>query len=97
MFDVPAKTLDRLFAEHPREIGETYSQHAGHAAYIGSRMLLAGLACLVHAVLPGLFVRTASNTVDGIIALMEKRTAHGVDSTPSDDRSPAVMMENPSN
>ena len=97
MFDVPAKSLDRLFAEHPREIGETYSEHASHAAYIGCRMLLAGLACLVHAVLPGLFVRTASNTVDGIIELMEKRTAHSPESSTSSTGAPAVMMENPSN
>jgi hypothetical protein len=92
MIDAPAKTLDKLFAEHPREIGESYSEHASHAAYIGSRMLLAGFACLVHAVLPGLFIRTASNTVDGIIDLMAKRTAHSADLS-----APAVMMENPSN
>jgi hypothetical protein len=94
MIDAPAKTLDRLFAEHPREIGETYSEHASHAGYIGTRMLLAGLACLVHAVVPGLFIRTASNTVDGIIELMAKRTAHSPDSSAA---VPAVMLENPSN
>jgi hypothetical protein len=93
MINAPAKALDKLFAEHPKAIGETYTEHASHAAFIGSRMLLAGIACLVHALIPGLFVRTASNTVDAIIALMNKREAQ---SDPGAE-SPAVMMENPSN
>ena len=84
---------DKLIAEHPRDIGETYSEHATHALFIGTRMIMAGLACLVHALLPGLFVKTASNTVDNIIRLMEKRTAAG----PSVGIPPATMMENPSN
>ena len=67
--------LDKLLAEHPREIGETYGEHAGHALYIGLKMLGGGLACLVHAVLPGLFVRTASEAVDDIQNLMHKRTS----------------------
>jgi len=66
--------LDKLLTAHPRDIGETYGEHAGHALYIGLRMLVGGLACLVHAVLPGLFVRTASEAVDDIQNLMSKRT-----------------------
>jgi hypothetical protein len=67
--------LDKLLMEHPRDIGETYGEHAGHAVYIGLKMLGAGLACLVHAVLPGLFVRTASEAVEDIQNLMSKRTS----------------------
>ena len=67
--------LDKFFTEHPRSIGETYGEHAGHALYIGTRMILAGTACLLHALLPGLFVRTASAAVEDIRALMHKRTA----------------------
>jgi hypothetical protein len=67
--------LDKLIQQHPREIGETYGEHAGHALFIGVRMILAGLACLVHALLPGLFVRTASLAVQDIQDLMTKRTA----------------------
>jgi len=63
----------RLFQAHPDDIGESYGEHAGHAAVIGIRMLAAGLACLIHALIPGLFVRTASNTVHGIVALMRAR------------------------
>lgn len=66
--------LDKLLMAHPRDIGETYGEHAGHAVYIGLKMLGAGLACLVHAALPGLFVRTASEAVEDIQNLMSKRT-----------------------
>ncbi len=71
--------LDKLLFAHPREIGETYTRHAGHALVIGSRMILAGLACLVHALLPGLFVRTATRTVEDVQTLMASRTAPGME------------------
>ncbi len=66
--------LDKLLMEHPRDIGESYGEHAGHALFIGTRLLMAGLACLVHAVLPGLFVRTASAAVEDVQTLMTKRS-----------------------
>jgi Family of unknown function (DUF6356) len=55
--------LIRAFSEHPTSVGETYSEHLGHAACFGVRMLVAGVACLVHALLPFLFVHTGSRTV----------------------------------
>ena len=71
--------LTRLMLEHPRDIGETYGEHAGHALFIGTRMIGAGLACLVHALIPGLFMKTATNTVDDVISLMNQRSAAGPD------------------
>ncbi|TLY55134.1 MAG: hypothetical protein E6K35_11950 [Gammaproteobacteria bacterium] len=53
----------RLFSEHPASVGETYGEHMSRAACFGVRMMLAGMACLVHAVLPFLFVRTGSRTI----------------------------------
>lgn len=55
--------LRRLFTEHPASVGETYVQHLGQASSFGSRMVVAGLCCLVHGLLPFLFVRTGSNAV----------------------------------
>jgi hypothetical protein len=55
--------MHRLFTEHPESVGETYGEHLVHASYFGSRMILAGLACMVHALLPFLFVRTGSRTI----------------------------------
>jgi len=87
------KTLDKLLHDHPRAIGESYAEHAGHALTIGTKMLYSGLACVVHALLPGLFVRTASNTVEDILALMEMRTAAHSEAFGGS----ATMTENPSN
>ena len=55
--------LTRPFTEHPASVGESYTQHCTCAAGFGVRMLLAGIACLIHAVLPFMFVRTGSRTI----------------------------------
>ena len=51
------------FTVHPRSVGETYGEHLRAAAGFGFAMIGAGLACLLHALLPFLFVRTGSETV----------------------------------
>jgi hypothetical protein len=65
--------MEKLFTDHPRGIGETYGGHARTAFSFGSRMMLGGLACMVHAILPGLFVKTASRTVVQLDAEMRGR------------------------
>lgn len=55
--------FEKLFLEHPRSVDESYVEHFGMASSFGFRMIFAGLACLVHAVVPGLFVRTGSNAI----------------------------------
>ena len=91
--------LDKLLFEHPRDIGETYSGHAGHAFYIGSRLIVSGFACLIHGLLPGTFVRTASNTLESINQLMASRKAAAPEQTQSGRALSlsATMVENPSN
>lgn len=54
-------TFLKAFTDHPRSVGETYLQHMSVASRCGLSMIVAGMACLVHAVLPFVFVRTASN------------------------------------
>lgn len=53
----------RPFTEHPATVGETYVEHLAVAGCFGTRLILAGLACLIHGVLPFLFVRTGSRAV----------------------------------
>jgi hypothetical protein len=53
----------RSFSEHPRSVGETYVEHLGSASFFGSRMIVAGCACLLHGLFPFLFVTTGSTTV----------------------------------
>ena len=55
--------LIRVFAEHPASVGESYTEHLVSAVCFGTRMVLAGIACLVHGVLPFLFVRTGSRAI----------------------------------
>jgi Family of unknown function (DUF6356) len=55
--------LHRLFTEHPASVGETYVEHMGAAVGFGVRMMLAGMACIVHAVFPFLFVKTGSRAI----------------------------------
>lgn len=66
--------IAKLFIDHPRTIGETYGQHARTALSFGWRMMIGGAACMVHALVPGLFVKTASRTVVQLDAEMRGRT-----------------------
>jgi hypothetical protein len=51
------------FTDHPASVNETYFQHMGMAFGFGGRMLVAGLACVMHGLFPFLFVRTGSKTI----------------------------------
>lgn len=51
------------FTEHPASVGETYLEHMAMALSFAGPMLAAALACLVHALLPFLFVRTGSAAI----------------------------------
>jgi Family of unknown function (DUF6356) len=55
--------LPQLLTAHPASVGETYFQHLIQAARFGARLVLAGLACLIHSLLPFLFVHTARDMV----------------------------------
>lgn len=61
------------FTHHPRSVGESYGQHFIMALGYASRLLLAGLCALVHAILPFLFEKTASNIIRAMHADMERR------------------------
>lgn len=65
--------IDRFFLSHPRSVGESYGEHAATASRFGISMILGGAACLVHAVLPNVFARTASDTVKKLYAQMKAR------------------------
>jgi len=62
--------FDTLFLRHPRSIGETYLKHGGAALGFAGRLFAASMACLVHAVMPALFQRTASRIVAELHARM---------------------------
>ena len=71
-----AQALVRLFNDHPRSVGESYFQHLAFAAGFAFWLIVAGLAALVHAVLPFLFEKTASSIINRLHARMHNRTEH---------------------
>jgi hypothetical protein len=66
-------TLKQLFTDHPDAVGETYGEHMNVALSFAGPLLAAGLAALVHAFLPFLYVTTASTTVKRLHARMTNR------------------------
>ena len=67
--------LGRLFQDHPRQLGMSWAEHGAGAVVIGARMVGAGLACIVHAAVPGIFTETAGRTVMSLHDHMTKRKA----------------------
>jgi hypothetical protein len=67
--------IGRLFWEHPKSLGMSWAQHGAGAVAIGARMVGAGLACIVHAIVPALFTETAGRTVISLHDHMVKRKA----------------------
>ena len=55
--------LAKPFTSHPATVDESYWEHARFAFRFSGRLLLAGSAALVHAVLPFCFERTAGNII----------------------------------
>jgi hypothetical protein len=62
--------IQRLFRDHPESVGETYLQHLLQASYFGVRMLIAGLACLIHAIFPCLFTTTGRTAISELHSKM---------------------------
>jgi hypothetical protein len=52
-----------FFLDHPRSLGEGYWQHQQHAVRFGTTLISAGVACLIHGLVPALFTRTGSAAV----------------------------------
>jgi len=78
----------RTFTEHPASVGESYTEHLVRALYFGTRMMFAGIACLVHGVLPFLFVRTGSRAIAELNDRMVVNRRGGVPAISADKRLP---------
>jgi hypothetical protein len=68
-------TVSRLFHDHPRSLGMSWFGHGVGAVKIGVEMIVAGSACLVHAIVPGWFTETAGRTVSRLHQHMIRRRA----------------------
>ncbi|MDE1131972.1 MAG: DUF6356 family protein [Ascidiaceihabitans sp.] len=64
----------RLFLDHPRSVDESYFEHLLFAGGFALRLVGAGLAALVHALVPCLFEKTASNMIAKMYAKTSNRS-----------------------
>lgn len=67
--------MQNPFKHHPASVGEGYFEHMGQAFSFAGPMLLAGVACALHGLLPFLFLKTGSTT---IVRLNDRMTTHRV-------------------
>ena len=67
--------LTTIFVDHPRSLGMSWAAHGIGAVKIGATLIGAGIACLVHAVVPAWFTQTAGKTVSGLHEHMIRRKA----------------------
>jgi Family of unknown function (DUF6356) len=72
-----------IFIEHPASVDETYLQHFISALSFGMKMVVAGVACMVHGLLPALFVTRGSDTVcalhERMVVSRRKNGRNGID------------------
>ena len=71
--------LHRLVTHHPQSLGMGWAGHAAGAVRIGAAMIGGGVACLIHAVVPGWFTETAGRTVMRLHDHMQRRRASAPD------------------
>ena len=67
--------IGRIFSEHPRSLGMSWGSHAVGAVGIAARLIGAGVACLIHAIVPAWFTQTAGKTVTEMYDEMARRKA----------------------
>jgi hypothetical protein len=81
--------LHRLFLSHPQTVDESYGEHFLFALGFAARLLGAGLAALVHAIIPCLFETTASR----MIREMHDRIASRGHALPPAEFQPAALRD----
>ncbi len=89
--------IQRLFTEHPRSVDESYFQHLAAALGFSVRLALAALACLVHAFLPFLFVKTGSAMIttlhDRMVTNRHRRPASAPAGAQGDQAVPMTRLQ----
>ena len=78
----------KLFIEHPKNVNENYLEHFGVAFSFSRKLFYASIVCAIHALVPGLFVKTGSKLVTELHEMMTskrvKTPAHTEKSTQDD-------------
>lgn len=73
------RTLKRLFADHPREVGEGYFEHMTHAMRFGCKLARLSACAFAHAVVPGVHKTTVSSEIKSMARDMGGRAEEARD------------------
>ena len=65
--------MNNPFTEHLHSVNESYWEHFGFALKFGTKMTLGGLAAMMHAVLPFLFI-TAAGKINDELQVMRQNS-----------------------
>ena len=65
--------IEKVFLQHPATVEESYFEHMMFAGRFALTLLAASAAAFVHAVIPALFEKTASNLIRQMYARIESR------------------------
>ena len=65
--------IARIFLDHPAKVDETFFEHMAFALKFSGLLFMAAGAALVHAIIPCLFERTASNIIAKLYARTHNR------------------------
>ena len=55
--------LKQLFIDHPKSVNETYIHHFFTSMSFSMKLFKAAIACFIHALVPGLCVKTGSKAI----------------------------------
>ena len=58
----------KLFLDHPRTVEESYREHAVFASRFAEQLCVAAFCTLIHALIPGMFEKTARKIVARLYA-----------------------------
>ena len=67
------EVIRKYFTEHPNSVGESYVEHMGFALSFCGVLFFAALAALVHAFIPALCERTASDKIKLLYSRINNR------------------------
>ena len=65
--------ISRVFLDHPATVEESYFEHMAFAGRFSATLFLAGGAAFVHALIPCLFEKTASDLIRKMYYRIENR------------------------
>ncbi len=71
--------MKNIFTKHPNKIGESYVQHFFKACMFSIKLVLISVKVFIHAIFPFLFENSASDSINKINNILQKRAQSNSD------------------